>query len=119
MGDSEKRILQPDFERKKILHRNACPTMALYFRGKILSPVVLKKEFLRKPNHPYLSPTPSKVKLSAPYLDFLKARPQFLWLGVSRRSRSRLVASLKFIVSFSVVVFHHIVANPFTAERPG
>jgi len=51
-GWFRKSILQPDFERKKILHRNACPTMALYVRGKILSPVVLKKEFLRKPNHP-------------------------------------------------------------------
>ena len=82
--------------------------------------MVLKKEFLRKPNHPYLSPTPSKVKLSAPYLDFLKARLQFLWFGVGRRSRSRLVAILKFIVSFSVVIFHYdIVANLFTAERPG
>ena len=52
----KKSILQPDFERKKFLHGNACPTMALYVRGKVLSPVVLKKEFLRKPNHPYPSP---------------------------------------------------------------
>ena len=64
-------------------------------------------------------PPSSKVKWSAPYLDFLRAPLQFLWFGVSRRSRSRLVGSLKFIVSFSVVIFHYTVANPYTAERPG
>ena len=64
-GGSEKSILQPDFERKKILHRNACPAVALYVRGKILSPVVLKKEFLRKPNHPY-PPFPPQTQMICP-----------------------------------------------------
>ena len=46
------------------------------------------KKILTQTKSPIPPPPPSKVKWTAPYLGFLKALFQFLWLGVSRGSHS-------------------------------
>ena len=78
-----------------------------------------EKRILTQTKSPISLPPFLKSQMICPLFRLSQSPLQFLWFGVCRRSRSRLVWSLKVIVSFSVVIFHHTVANPYTAERPG
>ena len=61
MSDFRKNILQTVFERKKILQGNTCHTMALYVRGKILSPKVWEKNSYAN-QITYVPPAPFNLK---------------------------------------------------------